>query len=291
MVRGRPGRASSSRPSGARDGPRQCWRERHHVLPLGPEHRSRPSASLAPLALRATQLSFQGTGDEAGWLSSHRDCAKARGAMPRLVHQFISLSARCSSRWWARHSGTVNSSLTFCPSSRACTNRRWCDRRAVAHTLCRVGARQNADASCHGRRVNGNARTLLSMRSCGFSCRFGDPGAGSGSGLFQVSQPGSERPSHLVAIGCCQARYIRPRARRKGIQFCGVDQSSDGGQQAVSQAGRCLARQHVGLGATALMGCLRLWRAVWPLADRRQQSPPFDGPVRRPEIPALSHLA
>ena len=33
-----------------------------------------------------------------GWLSSHRDCAEARGSMPSIVHQFTSLSARCSSR-------------------------------------------------------------------------------------------------------------------------------------------------------------------------------------------------
>lgn len=49
-----------------------------------------------------------------------------KASIPTLDHQSASLPARCSSRWWARRSGTVNSSLTFCLCPRPCANRRWC---------------------------------------------------------------------------------------------------------------------------------------------------------------------
>jgi hypothetical protein len=162
---------------------------------------SRSGASLASLPLRASQLSCSTNWRRSRMAEQPQRLCQSRGLVPVFVHQFISLSARCSSRWWARHSWTINSSLTFCPSSRACANRGWCDRRAVAHTLCRVGARQNADASCH----RGAASTVTPVRSyqCGPAATCADsviPAQDLGSGLFQVSQPGSERPSHLVAI-------------------------------------------------------------------------------------------
>ena len=63
----------------------------------------------------ASQLSFQGTGDEAGWLSSHRDCAKAGGWCRVFVHQFISLSART----------TYCVGLRFASGNRQSSSRYW----------------------------------------------------------------------------------------------------------------------------------------------------------------------
>jgi hypothetical protein len=43
--------------------------------------------------------------------------------MLSLRHHAASPSERCSSRWWTRHTGTMNSSLTRRPSARGCVKR------------------------------------------------------------------------------------------------------------------------------------------------------------------------
>lgn len=51
-------------------------------------------------------------------LAAHKSCAACNGMICRSAHQALSLPCRCSSWWWARHSGTVNSSLTLRPRAR-----------------------------------------------------------------------------------------------------------------------------------------------------------------------------
>ena len=48
------------------------------------------------------------------------------GSSPNPLHHLLSLLARCSSRWWLRHSGTVNSSLTLRLSAGGWAKRKWC---------------------------------------------------------------------------------------------------------------------------------------------------------------------
>jgi hypothetical protein len=58
------------------------------------------------------------------WLFCQSASATASGAIPSDCHHAISFAARCTSRWCARHNGTVYSSLTFRPRARGCANGR-----------------------------------------------------------------------------------------------------------------------------------------------------------------------
>src|SRR5215469_15369366 len=60
-----------------------------------------------------------------GCVSSHSVRAAANGSMPDFCHQVASSLQRCTSRWWVRHSGTVNSSLAFRPRARSWAKRKW----------------------------------------------------------------------------------------------------------------------------------------------------------------------
>ncbi len=60
-----------------------------------------------------------------GWVSSHNARAMVVGSTPTFFHHAASSPERWASRWWPRHSGTVNSSLTLRPNARFCAKRRW----------------------------------------------------------------------------------------------------------------------------------------------------------------------
>ena len=60
-----------------------------------------------------------------GWVSSHSARAVTVGSILFLSHQAASSPHRWISRWCPRHTGTVNSSLTFLARARLCANRRW----------------------------------------------------------------------------------------------------------------------------------------------------------------------
>jgi hypothetical protein len=68
--------------------------------------------------LRAGVCTMDSAGDAVGAASAKRVFfqslrATAKASIPSLDHQPASFRARWSSRWWSRHSGTVNSSLTL----------------------------------------------------------------------------------------------------------------------------------------------------------------------------------
>src|SRR5262245_41873929 len=52
--------------------------------------------------------------------------ATGSGSMLSFRHHAASSAERCSSRWWTRQTGTMNSSLTLRPSARGCVKVRWC---------------------------------------------------------------------------------------------------------------------------------------------------------------------
>ena len=60
-----------------------------------------------------------------GWVSNHSARAVMVGSTPALFHHAASSPQRWASRWWPRHSGTVNSSLALRPSARCCVKRKW----------------------------------------------------------------------------------------------------------------------------------------------------------------------
>ena len=59
-----------------------------------------------------------------GWVSSQSARAARSGSVPVFCHHNPSSPQRWTSRWCARQSGTVNSSLTLRPSARDCANRK-----------------------------------------------------------------------------------------------------------------------------------------------------------------------
>ena len=55
---------------------------------------------------------------ESGCVSSHKTRAATVGSIPDFRHHATSSPQPWTSRWWPRHRGTVNSSLTLRPSAR-----------------------------------------------------------------------------------------------------------------------------------------------------------------------------
>ena len=60
-----------------------------------------------------------------GWVSNHRARAVVVGSTPAFFHHAASSPQRWASRWWPRHSGTMNSSLTLRPSARLREAKGW----------------------------------------------------------------------------------------------------------------------------------------------------------------------
>jgi hypothetical protein len=86
----------------------------------------RDMAITSSFAAPGFPLSSPRTSEEAwsGWVSIHSLPARLMGSRPAFAHQYDSLPVRYSLRWCARHSGTVNSSLTLRLRPRDCANRR-----------------------------------------------------------------------------------------------------------------------------------------------------------------------
>jgi len=101
---------------------------------------------------------------KSGCVSIHSARAVMVGSIPALLHQAASSPERWTSRWWPRHSGTVNSSLTLRLSARLCAKRRW-----WASAGRRPQTRQGSlatDLTCsrsRTRRGSGNPSVVLSI--------------------------------------------------------------------------------------------------------------------------------
>ena len=80
-----------------------------------------PAPALAVEKFSASASALSGP-PESGCVSSHNFRAATVGSIPDFRHHATSSPQPWTSRWWPRHKGTVNSSLTLRPSARLWLN-------------------------------------------------------------------------------------------------------------------------------------------------------------------------
>ena len=158
-----------------------------------------------------------------GWVSSHSARAGTAGSIPAFFHQATSSPQRWTSRWWPRHSGTVNSSLTFARARGAARtaddgHRRACGRRSgrlFGHELTWVLSRK--------RRGSGWTNWLLSMplatdvprrvlrdrRSTDEDGRSADKTGDKGASLMSAALPSDASLARNASSTCWASAAIR----------------------------------------------------------------------------------